>query len=128
MFFIFFFFFFQAEDGIRDLIVTGVQTCALPISPSAKPVVSRPKRHSQSSAKLWLTLLTLRASHAVTSPLATSSAQVYSAIPRSISLAIGQGRRSSVSKTSLSAARSPPNKRAENQTNKGSPTAVSRTR
>src|SRR2546421_9308256 len=28
---LFFFFFFQAEDGIRDLIVTGVQTCALPI-------------------------------------------------------------------------------------------------
>src|SRR5229473_5284338 len=29
-----FFFFFQAEDGIRDKLVTGVQTCALPISPS----------------------------------------------------------------------------------------------
>src|SRR2546421_4226671 len=29
--FILYFFFFQAEDGIRDLIVTGVQTCALPI-------------------------------------------------------------------------------------------------
>src|SRR2546421_4819422 len=29
------FFFFQAEDGIRDLIVTGVQTCALPISAEA---------------------------------------------------------------------------------------------
>src|SRR6266498_4790560 len=28
----FFFFFFQAEDGIRDADVTGVQTCALPIS------------------------------------------------------------------------------------------------
>src|SRR2546427_8629068 len=28
----FFVFFFQAEDGIRDLTVTGVQTCALPIS------------------------------------------------------------------------------------------------
>src|SRR5690349_25139123 len=28
-----FFFFFQAEDGIRDLYVTGVQTCALTISP-----------------------------------------------------------------------------------------------
>src|SRR6266853_3795174 len=27
------FFFFQAEDGIRDLTVTGVQTCALPIYP-----------------------------------------------------------------------------------------------
>src|SRR5574344_2511730 len=28
-----FFFFFQAEDGIRDDLVTGVQTCALPILP-----------------------------------------------------------------------------------------------
>src|SRR5947209_8447768 len=31
IFVIFFFFFFQAEDGIRDIGVTGVQTCALPI-------------------------------------------------------------------------------------------------
>src|SRR2546425_10099673 len=30
--FLFLFFFFQAEDGIRDKLVTGVQTCALPIS------------------------------------------------------------------------------------------------
>src|SRR2546430_8800221 len=30
------FFFFQAEDGIRDLTVTGVQTCALPISKHLK--------------------------------------------------------------------------------------------
>jgi len=30
-----FFFFFQAEDGIRDRDVTGVQTCALPISLTA---------------------------------------------------------------------------------------------
>src|SRR5256886_5281548 len=45
----FFFFFFQAEDGIRDLTVTGVQTCALPIfgcvslasSPSPPTSVSR---------------------------------------------------------------------------------------
>src|SRR5688500_19647932 len=29
-------FFFQAEDGIRDYKVTGVQTCALPISDEAK--------------------------------------------------------------------------------------------
>src|SRR5437773_8128628 len=29
---IYYFFFFQAEDGIRDRDVTGVQTCALPIS------------------------------------------------------------------------------------------------
>src|SRR2546426_7555672 len=32
MFIFLFFFFFQAEDGIRDYKVTGVQTCALPIS------------------------------------------------------------------------------------------------
>src|SRR5215471_19095079 len=34
---IYFFFFFQAEDGIRDLYVTGVQTCALPISIARLP-------------------------------------------------------------------------------------------
>src|SRR3712207_8388345 len=34
MFIAFYFFFFQAEDGIRDIGVTGVQTCALPISPA----------------------------------------------------------------------------------------------
>ena len=32
-----FFFFFQAEDGIRDYKVTGVQTCALPIFLSREP-------------------------------------------------------------------------------------------
>src|SRR2546422_3382749 len=32
------FFFFQAEDGIRDVAVTGVQTCALPIYPQTDPV------------------------------------------------------------------------------------------
>src|SRR5690554_1612374 len=34
------FFFFQAEDGIRDADVTGVQTCALPISYTKAPVTS----------------------------------------------------------------------------------------
>src|SRR5699024_12455057 len=34
-------FFFQAEDGIRDRNVTGVQTCALPILFSALPTVSK---------------------------------------------------------------------------------------
>src|SRR5688572_32620945 len=36
----FFFFFFQAEDGIRDLTVTGVQTCALPIYPFCRKHVA----------------------------------------------------------------------------------------
>src|SRR5256886_2455986 len=35
------FFFFQAEDGIRDLTVTGVQTCALPIFP--EPIEIEPR-------------------------------------------------------------------------------------
>src|SRR6266436_8012980 len=34
-------FFFQAEDGIRDVAVTGVQTCALPISSPGTPVRGR---------------------------------------------------------------------------------------
>src|SRR3712207_9488157 len=34
----FFFFFFQAEDGIRDIGVTGVQTCALPICAARRDV------------------------------------------------------------------------------------------
>src|SRR5438128_12582056 len=37
LYILFFFFFFQAEDGIRDATVTGVQTCALPISSSTAP-------------------------------------------------------------------------------------------
>src|SRR3972149_5528010 len=37
------FFFFQAEDGIRDLTVTGVQTCALPISSETRRMFSTPQ-------------------------------------------------------------------------------------
>src|SRR5437879_10164732 len=37
----FFFFFFQAEDGIRDTSVTGVQTCALPILLTYKVLLKR---------------------------------------------------------------------------------------
>src|SRR5438105_12045681 len=47
--FFFFFFFFQAEDGIRDPLVTGVQTCALPIfaleDDEAKAVLEIVPRH-----------------------------------------------------------------------------------
>ena len=39
-FIIYFFFFFQAEDGIRDHCVTGVQTCALPIALLQREMVS----------------------------------------------------------------------------------------
>src|SRR5688572_33221621 len=37
-------FFFQAEDGIRDLTVTGVQTCALPISSTRRLSMTRSRR------------------------------------------------------------------------------------
>src|SRR5690606_40175639 len=42
------FFFFQAEDGIRAFHVTGVQTCALPISAAAWPSQQRSRRPSTS--------------------------------------------------------------------------------
>src|SRR5436305_15069407 len=41
------FFFFQAEDGIRGADVTGVQTCALPISSSISPRASAPWARSR---------------------------------------------------------------------------------
>src|SRR6266496_121026 len=47
-------FFFQAEDGIRDLYVTGVQTCALPISCSRPPRENRGRRKLSASAKMTL--------------------------------------------------------------------------
>src|SRR2546429_6568085 len=46
-------FFFQAEDGIRDVAVTGVQTCALPILPAeatASPSIPRSTRARSSKA------------------------------------------------------------------------------
>src|SRR3712207_4869950 len=56
-----FFFFFQAEDGIRDIGVTGVQTCALPISllkkdpsaPHASQARRGPLQRGRSSTSPW---------------------------------------------------------------------------
>src|SRR2546430_9063417 len=47
------FFFFQAEDGIRDLTVTGVQTCALPISfgDALRCGVQSPRKSSSTSTR-----------------------------------------------------------------------------
>src|SRR5688572_31206406 len=61
VFFFYFFFFFQAEDGIRDLTVTGVQTCALPISPPIRgrrwATFSAPRSSSVPTSKLRLLVL-----------------------------------------------------------------------
>src|SRR5690606_39609848 len=48
---ILFFFFFQAEDGIRDFHVTGVQTCALPISINYRTF--KPERDGLFCAKIF---------------------------------------------------------------------------
>src|SRR6266478_6764881 len=58
-----FFFFFQAEDGIRDLTVTGVQTCALPIA-ARRDWRSFPRR----SARGDLPAVALRAGSRSTAP------------------------------------------------------------
>src|SRR2546426_9154462 len=44
-------FFFQAEDGIRDYKVTGVQTCALPIS---NCVITKPLRNKKTTNTMFL--------------------------------------------------------------------------
>src|SRR6266403_1029420 len=49
--YIIFFFLFQAEDGIRDLYVTGVQTCALPISRCGGDAVGAVRSHGGPRAK-----------------------------------------------------------------------------
>src|SRR2546430_10501836 len=54
-------FFFQAEDGIRDLTVTGVQTCALPIlsSSTSRSTLENPEASDALQAPSVLTLLRL---------------------------------------------------------------------
>src|SRR5207302_6172316 len=54
---LFFFFFFQAEDGIRDFHVTGVQTCALPISSKngCRSWRTDPARFSTTCSRSWKT-------------------------------------------------------------------------
>src|SRR3989454_11868854 len=55
LYFLFFFFFFQAEDGIRDYKVTGVQTCALPICQTGRAALRSHKDRcgSRLLAECW---------------------------------------------------------------------------
>src|SRR2546425_2460612 len=54
-----FFFFFQAEDGIRDKLVTGVQTCALPICVAATDRTDGGAETAERRRALQLALLEL---------------------------------------------------------------------
>src|SRR5204863_4231246 len=65
-------FFFQAEDGIRDLYVTGVQTCALPISRASHKEAKKVAAASRSASK---------GRTATKAPAAKSSKNKRSAMP-----------------------------------------------
>src|SRR2546430_7075748 len=64
-----YFFFFQAEDGIRDLTVTGVQTCALPICarrhwrPARRPAPGGPAAFGRGAARAPLRAGGVRSLH-----------------------------------------------------------------
>src|SRR2546427_4329754 len=81
------FFFFQAEDGIRDLTVTGVQTCALPI-------LSRPA----ASANRYTVVAVLKYSEPLLSampvPPSVPAVSRTSAFPRSEERRVGKECRS----------------------------------
>src|SRR2546425_652798 len=54
-------FFFQAEDGIRDKLVTGVQTCALPISVDREPERGEPRIRRKDRSDGHASVIQLRA-------------------------------------------------------------------
>src|SRR2546426_5313707 len=92
------FFFFQAEDGIRDYKVTGVQTCALPISPAATSGRDASVACRHGSGRACATFPRRAAySHATTpAPAATPSARVSrasAAAPPASSAALPDARR-----------------------------------
>src|SRR6266850_5034603 len=89
-----FFFFFQAEDGIRDYKVTGVQTCALPILPRALAagMTRPPMRTSPTPIKVQLIWASgARSPEAPTEPLAGMQGYIP-ALRRAISASITERR------------------------------------
>src|SRR5260370_8386157 len=84
------FFFFQAEDGIRDSSVTGVQTCALPISDRvvAPNESQKPKEDDPKIAAVQTSASTESVAAEAT---ATPSSEAIPEGPRSISPSQGTG-------------------------------------
>src|SRR5205823_8778187 len=92
------FFFFQAEDGIRDKLVTGVQTCALPIS--GDDVVWDPSRRGLVIARreslhmtLWRTTLEGRSEQQIPIESAAPLLDLFTS-PRSEERRVGKEWRS----------------------------------
>src|SRR5437870_13292518 len=82
--------FFQAEDGIRDGHVTGVQTCALPISAKTSTCITipspRPSTIASAAADQMLECVPSRESRTMPT--------VIKAVPRSEERRVGKERRS----------------------------------
>src|SRR2546430_13532031 len=77
-------FFFQAEDGIRDLTVTGVQTCALPISFTRRGRSPRFRSAVSPLAKLVESALFASARPLTVEELVTLDPQASEAVVREI--------------------------------------------
>src|SRR5256886_4681400 len=73
-----FFFFFQAEDGIRDLTVTGVQTCALPICSQPRS----PTYEMREASTRWVPISIVRQVPNLNPSLETSSDVVLARMSR----------------------------------------------
>src|SRR5687768_17920907 len=90
----YFFFFFQAEDGIRDVAVTGVQTCALPISGRCR----RPSRDTGAVAGFLAGREAVRVSPGLRSPgrddVRRRPGRRVHAVPRSEERRVGKECRS----------------------------------
>src|SRR3989449_1477543 len=81
-----FFFFFQAEDGIRDVAVTGVQTCALPIyPPGAQTQRARPAASPPPARAPDIRRISARSRHSPPRPLPPSPSHP---LPRAVRAAI----------------------------------------
>src|SRR5690606_39591367 len=74
-----FVFFFQAEDGIRDFHVTGVQTCALPIL--AMNTAARPIMLCMKATSSGILVISTRLAMMVPAPPPTTSAPSTQARP-----------------------------------------------
>src|SRR5690606_40319382 len=90
-------FFFQAEDGIRDFHVTGVQTCALPISPVDKS--SRPGLRPGTGGESETRYLTTNTAVAPAKPSANCAlnalfTKAVAPVARSEERRVGKGGRS----------------------------------
>src|SRR5258708_10935093 len=89
------FFFFQAEDGIRDDLVTGVQTCALPILAAAIANVAANTRWPRPLRTAWRRTPTrTRGGHGANSALARDAESSSHDMARSEERRVGKECRS----------------------------------